>query len=90
MWGAFWGNLASPEAKELPVCARFRLLERTVLQTFLYRAARWPPQKVIAEEVNRVQRAMYAIILGLKPYPYEEAVRFNSRRHQHAGRRAVL
>ena len=64
MWSAFWGNAGSADAKRHSKEARFGLLNKTVLRTFLYQATRWPPQKGIAEEVDRIQKRMYGIILN--------------------------
>ena len=45
-----------------------------------YRMSRWPPQTQIAHEIDSVQAKMCAIILGLRPFPFEDLPAFFRRR----------
>ena len=53
-----------------------QLLDRSVYHGLAFRVSRWPPQKVIAEELNRTQASMIASIRRIQPNPAEEPASF--------------
>ena len=84
MWRAFWGNAGSPDAKKASQNQKLKLLERAVVSVASYRWSRWPPQKSIANELDRIQTKMFAIVLNVRPRPGEDLFKWNRRRFKHA------
>ena len=56
------------------------LLERSVYPVLNFRISRWPPQKVIAQELDRTHAAMIASIFRISPGPGETPASFCRRR----------
>ena len=80
MWKAFWANSGSTLGRRLATSAKFALLRRCVACIAAYRMSRWPPQEQIARELDNVQARMSALILRLRPHPFEEFEAFCRRR----------
>ena len=57
-----------------------QLLERCVYPVLAFRVGRWPPQKVVAQELNSTQAVMIASIRRTPPLPNEEPASFCRRR----------
>ena len=83
IWRAFWKNCRSHHLKREPQ-KRMQLLDRSVFPAVSYRVSRWPPQKVVAQQLDRVQVNMIASIRKLPPLPFEEPGHFNNRRMKDA------
>ena len=84
MWKAFWGNCGHAAAKQAPVAAKCILLDRVCKSVLSYRCSRWPPQPVIAAELDRVQTKMIASILRTARFPGEPIEDFCRRRNRSA------
>ena len=57
-----------------------QLLERCVYPVLAFRVSRWPPQKVVAQELNSTQAVMIASVRRTPPLPNEEPASFFRRR----------
>lgn len=82
----FWANPGSKDARLLSTEHRMTLLSRSVMPLFEYRCSRWPPQRQVAEELDRVQRKIVSVILQLPREPGEDADRYVRRRGRIAAR----
>ena len=80
MWRTFWANPGSKDARALSTDQRMSLLAKAVAPQLDYRCSRWPPQKVIAQELDRMQRKMVSTLLHTPRNPGEEAEDFIRRR----------
>ena len=80
MWRAFWANPASKEMTHSTLNDRINLLTKTVTPQLDFRCSRWPPQKQVADELNRTQRKMTAILLKTPRFPGEPIEAFVRRR----------
>ena len=83
MWRAFWGNcksklLRNDKGKSLT------LLSRSVYPVLNFRVSRWPPQKIISQELDQTQAHMVASILRYRPSPGEDLGAFHRRRMRDA------
>ena len=85
MWRAFFSNLNSTTARDLPRDLRIKLLNRACRPSFDYRCSRWPPQRQIAIEVDSFQRKLVAAAVRLPQRPGEAVEEFCRRRGHHAG-----
>ena len=65
LWGVFWKNAGSRNARMIPSEQKLRLQSRTVLASFSWQIGRWPYQKTIAVEMDALQNRMVAIIQRL-------------------------
>eukprot|EP00969_Alexandrium_andersonii_P003755 162877-Alexandrium_andersonii.AAC.1 len=74
MWRAFWGAAGSQITRDAPFHAKLRSLHRSVLPVFDFKCSRWPPQRTVSEEVDRLQRRLVAILQRLRPQPGGDAV----------------
>ena len=83
VWKAFWGNCKNEHLKNHKARC-FKLMERSVYPVLAFRVSRWPPQTVIAQEVDRTQASMIASICRLSPEPGEEEAAFHRRRMKSA------
>ena len=52
MWMSFWANPGSRPAGKLKVDSRLQLLCKAVSPQLVYRCSRWPPQKMVARELD--------------------------------------
>ena len=80
MWKAFWGNPGSLQARHLCVSVRLKLLDRAVAPALDYRSSRWPPQKMIAQELDAAHKKMVATVLRVPRQLGEEAPDYVKRR----------
>ena len=80
MWRSFWSNAGSRDAKHLNAAQKIALVRRAVAPQIHFRCSRWPPQKQIATEVNKVQQKMTACVLKVVRDPGEELAEFVRRR----------
>ena len=80
MWKSFWANPGSKDACALSTNQRMSLLAKAVAPQLDYPCSRWPPQKVIAQEVDCMQRKMVSTLLKTPRYPDGEAADFIRRR----------
>ena len=60
------------------------LLDRCVFPVLNFRVSRWPPQQVIADELDQTQAKMIASILRYRPGPGEDIASFCRRRMRDA------
>ena len=79
LWRAFWGNCKNKHLRNDQDKA-LRLLERSVHPVIAFRVSRWPPQKVISQELDGLQAKMIASIRRLRLAPGEEDSTFFRRR----------
>lgn len=86
LWRSFWANPGSTDARSLSVNFRFALLQRAAAPQFSFRCSRWPPQKQIASELDRVQQNMCTTLVRLPREEGENVVwtTFVRRRGRHA------
>ena len=84
MWKSFWANAGSRCGHELAVPLRVGLLAKTVGPVFDYRNSRWPPQKTVGIEIDRVQCKMVASILRIQRHLGEESLNYCRRRNRAA------
>ena len=80
MWKAFWANPGATSAGQLAHGRKLALMSRAVLPQLSFRCSRWPPQRQIGCEVDRLQQKMTASLLRLPPAPGEEAESYVRRR----------
>eukprot|EP00973_Karenia_brevis_P029968 4132108-Karenia_brevis.AAC.1 len=58
MWTAFYRNAGSKKAKLADFKSKLRLQDRAVKPMFGCRCARWPPNREVYQDLNRVQGRM--------------------------------
>ena len=58
-------HISMKAAKHVSVCGRMQLLTRSVQPHLAFRCSRWPPQRQIAIEVDRIHQKMTATMLRL-------------------------
>ena len=80
MWRAFWANPATRESTYLTLNDRLGLLAKAVTPQLDFRCSRWPPQKQIADELDRLQRKMTAILMRVPRHADEPIDVFVRRR----------
>ena len=85
MWGAFYKTCGSQTCTRLPIKMKMRTLKRCVLPVCEFRCTRWPYHETLAEDVNRVQRKMTAILCKVPRVPGELDEEYFRRRHRHVG-----
>ena len=86
MWKSFWSNAGSQSARQLTTVQRLLLLQKSVVPQLEYRCSRWPPQRMIACELDGIQRKMVATVQRIPRYPGEEVGDFVKRRGRVAAR----
>ena len=80
LWGVFWKNCAGSRAGRLGFEEKVNLLLRAALGTMLWVCSRWPFQKKVAIEVDKLQVHMIAILSGIRRLPGEISVEWYRRR----------
>ena len=80
MWRAFWETAGSKMARCLSRQQKICLIARAVSPQIDYRSSRWPPQKQIASELDRIQQKMVSIVLHETGQPGEEVPDYVRRR----------
>ena len=80
MWRAFWANPGAEVAKHVSIDRKLQLLTRAVQPQLAFRCSRWPPQRQIAAEVDKLQQKMMASMLRLPRLEGEEPDRYVRRR----------
>ena len=80
MWKAFWANPGANAARGLGQSSKLALLQRVVRPQLSFRCSRWPPQRQIASEVDRLQQKMVASVVRLPRVAGEEAADYVRRR----------
>lgn len=80
MWRSFWSNPGARDAGHMSLNDKAALLARTVLPQLSFRCSRWPPQKQVATELDRMQRKMAATLMKVPRYPGEPLDDFVRRR----------
>ena len=86
LWRCFYGNIRKPSFKTFSWDTRCKILSRALLPIFVYAAQIWPPQYGLAMKVDKLQRRMVAMALGIFRYPLETLVDFFKRRSRMASR----
>ena len=81
--GGVWANCKSKHLRN-DRCRAMILLDRCVQPVVNFRVSRWPPQSVIAQELDQTQAKMIASILGTRPLFGEEPSSFHRRRMREA------
>ena len=66
MWGAFFANCCCVDAKRMPITRRIQLLRRAAEPVLRFRWTRWPFTSTRAKMIDRIQRQMISIIIGLR------------------------
>ena len=66
---------------------RMSLLAKAVAPQLDYRCSRWPPQRVVAQELDCMQRKMVSTVLRTPRHPGEDTADFVKRRGRIAGRK---
>ena len=64
-WKKFWSLKSELTSKRYSLHDRLRLFEGTVTPTFLYGSATWTITRQIASKIQRTQRRMLRMILGV-------------------------
>eukprot|EP00969_Alexandrium_andersonii_P064360 2834930-Alexandrium_andersonii.AAC.1 len=82
MWRAFWATAGLKSRAQLPLYAKLRLLSRSVLPILDFRSSKWPPQQMVAREMDQLQRKMVSILMAVRPLPLEDPVAYKRRRHR--------
>ena len=67
MWRSFWTNPGARDGQHSGLDRKLKFLQRAVVPQIDFRCSRWPPQKVIAEEVAK----MLAILIKVPRIPGE-------------------
>ena len=80
-WKAFWLNFSNSRAHKIPVRTKLALMNRAVTSSYTYRCSRWPAQRHIAKEFDKMQNKMTAIILRIPRLPGEQAHEYVKRRN---------
>ena len=80
MWRAYWANPGSRDAVHVSVGSKLAILRRAVLPQVSFRCSRWPPQKQIAKELDKMQQNMTASIVRLPQIAGEDAPEYVRRR----------
>jgi hypothetical protein len=80
MWKSFWANPGAAAADGLARDGKLALMSRAVLPQLSFRCSRWPPQRQIGSEVDKIQQKMTASLLRLPREPGEEADSYVKRR----------
>ena len=86
LWRCYHGNARRPSFKTLSRLERTQLLTRALLPIFVHAAQIWPPQRGLAMKVNKLQRRMVALALGVFRDPVETFEHFAKRRSREAAR----
>ena len=68
----------------MPAESKFALMNRVCTPALSYRCSRWPPQPTIAQELDRVQRKMVAVLLRTPRRPDERLDSYFRRRRREA------
>ena len=84
LWGAFWKNAGSCEAKHLGPVEKIKLIYRTVVSRVAWKLSRWPFQKTVAIDLDSIQCQMAAIVLRCCKKPDESLDTFFRRRLREA------
>ena len=79
LWRCFWKNCGSKACARIGAEGKAKLLQRSVVTNFLWKVSRWPFQKTIAIELDKVQCKMIAIIVPC-PRAVEETLDHYCRR----------
>ena len=69
LWKAFWANAGSKCVRCAHIDQKMRLIERAVTSVANFRWSRWAPQKQLANDLNRIQSKMCAIVQNIRPRP---------------------
>ena len=83
-WGVFWANFGNRRARALRLPEKIRLLERAVTPGYRFKCTRWPPQRNIALEFDKVQNKMVAVLMRVPRLPGEPAHEYVRRRNHAA------
>jgi hypothetical protein len=86
MWKAFWANPGSEAANHVDVPRKLQLLSRAVRPQLSFRCSRWPPQRQVASDIDRLQQKMVASMLRLPRLEGEEPDAYVRRRGRLARR----
>ena len=84
LWGAYWKNAASCEARNLGFVAKASLLQRTVVAKFAWKLSRWPFQKTVAVELDALQCRMVCYLLKCPRLAHESIDSYCRRRARDA------
>ena len=84
MWAAFWRNVSTAETKKFALRIRIAQMVRTVQPILVYRLTRYPFTITMAENLDRLQRKMISIAMGLRKGVDEEPAHFIRRRGREA------
>lgn len=63
IWLAFWRNTTNRKADCLSIKARVSLIGKAIKPVVAYRWSRWPPQKLIAKELDGAQAKMALVAI---------------------------
>ena len=74
---SFWATPGAKLAQTLLVSKRLALLNKAVAPQLDYRCSRWPPQKMVARELDSMHRKMVGSLLKVQRYPSEDVRRFS-------------
>ena len=88
LWKAFWANAGSKCVRCAHIDQKMRLIERAVTSVANFRWSRWAPQKQLANDLNRIQSKMCAIVQNIRPREGEDLFVWNRRRWKAAARLA--
>jgi len=83
-WAAFWANFSSKRARKLPLQEKISVMNRAVTPIYKYKCSRWPAQRCIAKEFDKVQNKMLAILMNVPRFPGEQPHEYVRRRNHMA------
>ena len=86
LWRSFFANAGCRDAKKMPRQLKAKLLASATRPILSFRVSRWPFQVSKAQQLDRIQRRMLAIMLNLQPLPGQDAIAFKRWRAREAGR----
>ena len=86
MWRAFWGNCGSTSARTIPLGLKMKLLSKACVPILDCRCSRWPPQRQIAIELDRLQTKMIATLQRVPRISGEAADAYCRRRKKAASK----
>ena len=84
-WASFWKNVSTSETKKFAIRIRLAQIVRTVQPILVSRLSRYPFTVTMADKLDRLQRKMIAIAMGLRKGADEEPAQFIRRRGREAG-----
>jgi len=81
-WRAFWGNIGKAIFRNFQISVKLKRLQSIVFPVISFRLSRWPFTLSKAKALDRVQRKMVGIMLGVRLHPPETFEAFARRKNK--------